>query len=143
TQIPKGFVRRRLSTGQAGGYVGPHLAVAQRGEQAPREHEIHTHPRRQITQPPLGGLRLGQHRVDQLDRHLPAQLAEMTGGEHRGARCIRLRCRDRIRHRDSSVAELWSWSTVLLPGVAPVSLTTRTTFITHAPRVTLTAEPIA
>jgi hypothetical protein len=65
----------------------------------------------------------------------------MTRGEHGAASCIALRGRDRIRHRDSSVEQAILVD-ALLPGVAPISLETRRTFITHAPRVTLTTEPI-
>src|SRR5262249_6101136 len=47
--------------------------------------------RRQLTQPVLGGLGLvggsglGQHRINQLERHLPGQLTQMPGREHPAA----------------------------------------------------------
>ena len=84
TQIPKRLARRRYSARRGGGELGPHPAVAQPRKQAQRQHEVHPHPRRQIAQPALHGPRLGQHRIDQLDRNLPGQLAQMARSEHRG-----------------------------------------------------------
>ena len=95
-QVSKGFGRWRLPAAHRGGEFGPHLAVAQPGEQAQRQHEVHPDPRRQRPQPPLGGPGLGQHRIDQLDRDLPGQLPEMAGGEHSTATCDCVR--GRIRH---------------------------------------------
>ena len=84
TQIPQRLVRRarHAQPPQAGDQLAPHLAVAQGGKQAQRQHEVHPDPRRQLPQPLLGGPGLLEHRVHQLERDLLGQLPEMTRGEH-------------------------------------------------------------
>src|SRR6202021_2491766 len=61
--------------------LAKYLLVAQRREQPQRQHEVDPDPRGQHAQPPLAGTGLIQHRISQLKRHLPGQLAQMTGSE--------------------------------------------------------------
>ena len=78
---------------EGGEQLVPHLRITHTREKGKCQHEIHAHPRRQRPQPPLGRAGLLQHRIDQLERHLPGQLTQVTGSEH--AR----RHRDRPDHR--------------------------------------------
>ena len=136
TQIPQRLVRRRLAAAHGGGEFGPHLAVAQPGKQTQRQHEIHAHRdgsarnRRSVVLVSASTASTSSTGICPVNSPMP-------GGEHRGTSYGR--GRGRIGRRSSSVAELRSWSTVLLPAVAPVSTATRGTFATPAPCVTLTA----
>ena len=56
--------------------------IAQPREQPQRQHEVHPDPRRQIAQPPLHRPGLLQDVIDQLERQVLRQLAQMTRGEH-------------------------------------------------------------
>ena len=135
TQIPQRLVRRarHAQPPQAGDQLAPHLAVAQGGKQAQRQHEVHPDPRRQLPQPLLGGPGLLDHRVHQLERDLLGQLPEMTRGEHlrrhrarRGdlhSRGRRSRSRSRAprpaHHPDRAVpgrARAWQYPTLRLLG---------------------------
>ena len=66
---------------QSRGHAVPDLGVAQLGEQAPRQQQVHHDPGRQDPHPPLDPARFLQHRVDHLERHLLRQLAQVTRRE--------------------------------------------------------------
>jgi hypothetical protein len=59
----------------------PDLGIAQPGEQAPRQQQVHHHPGGQITDAALDPARLLQHRIDHLERDLLRQLAQVTWRE--------------------------------------------------------------
>lgn len=53
--------------------------VADLGEQASGQQQIDHHPRRQITQPPLGGAGRGQSLIDHVEGHKLGELTKMVG----------------------------------------------------------------
>jgi hypothetical protein len=55
----------------------PDLRVAQLGEQAPRQQQVHHDAGREIADAALDPARLLQHRIDHLERHLLRQLAQV------------------------------------------------------------------
>lgn len=67
--------------GKAAGEFVPDQPVADFGEQAHREREVHPDPGWQITQPLLDRSRLCQHSVHQLERHHGGQLSQVARGE--------------------------------------------------------------
>jgi hypothetical protein len=87
-----------------------------------RLHRGGPDPRRQRPQPPLPGAGLLQHRIHQLKRHDPGQLAQVAGGERPG--CNRDRPGNarnsttdgRIGTQRRSLATGRSWSTTRLTG---------------------------
>ena len=83
-QVPQRLLRRarHVQPGQPGGQLGPDPGIAQPREHPQREHEVHPGPRRQHPQPPLHRPGLLQDVIDQLERQVLGQLAQMTRGEH-------------------------------------------------------------
>ena len=83
-QIPQRLARHRHPQPdvEAGEHARPHLRRTHTRENGKGQNEIHPNPGRQRPQPPLGRAGLLKHRVDQLERHLPGQLTQMTGCEH-------------------------------------------------------------
>jgi hypothetical protein len=68
-----------------------------------REHEVHAHPRRQITQPALTDLGLHQHIVDQFERQVRGQSPRWPGAKTPDAAVME---RDTVTVADSDMAEL-------------------------------------
>jgi hypothetical protein len=66
---------------QAGDHPGPHLAVAQIGEQRAGQQQIDHDPRGQIPHPLLLRSGLSHRGIDHLEGHDPGQLTDMTGRE--------------------------------------------------------------
>jgi len=83
-QIPQCLPRRagQAHPAQRRGQLAPHPRVSGIREQAHREQEVDPGPGRQQPQPPLPPAGLLQHRVHQLKRHDPGQLAQVPGREH-------------------------------------------------------------
>jgi hypothetical protein len=74
-------VGRRRQPVQPGRQPVPDLHIAKLGEQAPGQQQADHDPGRQVPDPGLHPARLGQHRIDHLERHLLGQLTQMTRRE--------------------------------------------------------------
>jgi hypothetical protein len=77
----RGGHRNSIAPVEASDQPPPHLCVAELGEQPGREQEIDHHPRGQIPDPRLNRAGLRQRGIDQVERHDPGQLTEMTRRE--------------------------------------------------------------
>jgi hypothetical protein len=83
-QVAQGLLRRARYwyARPPGGQLRPDPGVSQSGKHPHCEQEVHPGPRWQVPQPLLHGPVLLEDVIDQLERQVLRQLAEMTGGEH-------------------------------------------------------------
>ena len=88
-QVPQRLLRRgwHVQPRQPGGELGPDPCVAQPREHRQREQEIHPGPGRQGPQPSLHRLGLLQDIIDEFERQVPRQPAQVAWGIHPGGGC--------------------------------------------------------
>ena len=85
-QVPQCLLRRarHRQARQPGGQLPPHPGISQPREHPKSEHEVHPGTRGQVTQPALHCPGLLQDVIDQLERQVLGQLAQVARGEYPG-----------------------------------------------------------